>query len=101
MVNQVNYAFSMSEKMELSRHLLRPSTPFQWSPPLQALFKEAKETIVEAVENGVKHFEVERPTCLATDFSKYGLGYFLLQKCCDCEDRHPRCCPEGWKLVLA
>ena len=39
MVNQVNYAFSMSEKMELSRHLLRPSTPFQWSPTLQALFE--------------------------------------------------------------
>ena len=68
---------------------------------MQALFEEAKETIVKAVENGVKHFEVERSTCLATDFSKYGLGFFLLQKWCDCENLHPRCCPGGWKLLLA
>ena len=101
MVNQVNYAFSMSETMEPFRHLLRPSKPFQWSPSLQGLFEKAKETIVQAVENGLKHFEVERPTCLATDFSKYGLGFFLLHKWCNCENLHPRCCPGGWKLVLA
>ena len=39
--------------------------------------KKAKDTIVQAVENGVKHFEVERPTCLATDFSNYRLGFFF------------------------
>ena len=43
---------------------------------------------------------MDRPTCLATDYSKYGLGFFLLQKLCKCENLHPRCCPGGWKLVL-
>ena len=43
---------------------------------------------------------MDRPTGLATDYSKYGLGFFLLQKLCKCENLHPRCCPGGWKLVL-
>ena len=91
----------MSDIMEPFRHLLRPSTPFQWSPLLQEMFEKAKEAIVDAVEDGVKHFEVEWPTCLATDWRKYGLGFFLIQKWCNCDQLHPRCCPGGWRLVIA
>ena len=36
--------------------------------------------IVELVEDGVKRFEMGKPTCLATDFSRKGLGFFLLQQ---------------------
>ena len=64
-------------------------------------FNLAKEEIVKAVSNGVKHFDVQRQTCLATDWSKAGIGFFLLQKWCDCSEIHPRCCPDGWRLVLA
>ena len=42
-----------------------------------------------------------RPTLLATDWSKEGMGYMLLQKRCRCEKIDPRCCPGGWGLVLA
>ena len=101
MVNQVNYAFSMSDTMEPFRHLLRPDTPFLWSPILQDRFEKAKDMIVKEVTKGVQHFEVGRPTCLATDWSKLGLGFFLLQKWCACKSLHPRCCTDGWKLVLA
>ena len=101
MINQVCYAFSMSKVMEQFRHFLKPGTQYLWSPELQRGFDLAKEEIVKAVENGVKHFETDRHTCLATDWCKAGIGFFLLQKWCTCEPIHPRCCNEGWKLVLA
>ena len=50
---------------------------------------------------GVKHFDVTRQTYLATDWSRQGIGLFLLQKWCECDQFHPRCCVDGWKLVLA
>ena len=101
MINQVCYAFAMSEIMEPFRHLLRPNTQFIWSPELQQSFEAAKEEIVKAVQDGVQHFDVDRHTCLATDWCKSGIGFFLLQKWCNCGPIHPRCCNTGWKLTLA
>ena len=67
MVNQVSYAFSMSSIMEPFRHLLKPGNAFVWSPLLRECFEETKKNIVAAVKDGVQHFEVNRPTCVATD----------------------------------
>ena len=54
------------------------------------------------MEEGVRHFEVGPPTCLGCDWSQTGLGFFLMQKWCSCDMKQAqRCCPEGWKLVLA
>ena len=101
MTNQVSYAFAMSPVMEPFRHLLKPDSPFVWSKILQEKFELAKEEIVAKVTEGIKHFETGRQTCLATDFSKTGVGFFLLQKWCDCKQINPRCCKEGWKVCLA
>ena len=104
MINQVSYSFSMSAMMEPFRHLLKPDTwltGFQWTAELDRQFHLAKEKIIEAVTDGVKAFDTNRWTCLATDWSKQGIGFFLLQKFCQCEKLHPKCCNEGWKLVLA
>ena len=48
-------------------------------------------------------FEANRHTCLATDWSKTGLGFFLLQKYCTCTDlsKAPRCGPGHWRMVFA
>ena len=48
-------------------------------------------------------FEVDRYTCLATDWSKTGLGFFLLQKHCQCSsiDKAPHCGVDHWQLVFA
>ena len=103
MVNQVNYAFAMSTFMSGFRHLLRPDTweAFEWNDTLKEEFEAAKEMIIEAVKDGVSCFELSRPTCLATDWSKQGLGFFLMQKWCECKILRPDCCTGGWKLVLA
>ena len=66
MINQVSYSFVMSGVMETFRYLLKPDT---WATGFKG-FKLAKEKIREAVTNVVKHFEVGRQTCLATDWHK-------------------------------
>ncbi len=38
--------------------------------------------------------------CLATDWSKDGIGYWLFQKHCQCPSREIFCCQEGWRVTL-
>ena len=104
MVNQVSYSFAMSGEMEQFRFLLKPETWAEgvtWTKDLEDKFALAKDTIIKAVENGVKHFDKNRWTCLATDWSRQGIGFFLMQKWCQCQEIKPGCCQEGWRLVLA
>ena len=100
LVNQVAYAFSMASVMSPFRTLLKPSTPFTWTDELQQAFDSSKEEICERIKEGVQIFEKDRPTCLATDWSKDGIGYWLFQKHCQCPSREIFCCQEGWKVTL-
>lgn len=99
-VNQVSYSFSMADKMLPFRQLLKPSTPFQWNGNLDALFKESKIAIVNDIKEGVRIFDKNKPTCLATDWSKTGIGFWLVQKHCHCPGHKPFCCKNGWKTTL-
>ena len=101
LINQGSYAFSMTETMTPFRDLLKPCTPFYWDETLLKLFNDAKTEITQQIVNGVRMFDKSRITCLATDWSKTGIGYFLSQKHCNCVDITPTCCRGGWKLVLA
>ncbi|XP_043197629.1 uncharacterized protein LOC122368069 [Amphibalanus amphitrite] len=98
-VNHVAYAFAMADAMLPFRELLKPGK-FTWTDELQALFDMSKRTIVEEVTKGVQIFETDRPTVLATDWSRTGIGFWLLQKYCTCAGRSPLCCAEGWKTTL-
>ena len=82
LLNQVSYAFSMAEKMLPFRQLLKPSTPFYWDDNLNNLFEESKLVISAEIANGVHIFDKTKPTCLATDWSKTGIGFWLFQKHC-------------------
>ena len=99
-VNQVSYTFSMAEIMAPFRSLLKPSTPFQWSDSLEKAFIESKAMILKEISNGVQIFDPDKPTCLATDWSTTGIGFWLLQKHCTCPGDKPLCCPTGWKTTL-
>ena len=101
LVNQVSYAFSMTEVMRPFRTFLKPTTEFIWTDELQEAFEKSKTVIIEAVREDIMTFEMDRTTCLATDWSKTGIGFVLLQKYCDCKDITPICCNFGWKLVFA
>ena len=100
LINQVSYAFSMTEKMSPFRALLKPNTPFYWDEQLTTLFEESKQHIVSEIEKGVCIFDLQRPTCIATDWSKTGIGFWLLQKHCSCPGTAPFCCKTGWKVTL-
>ena len=100
LVNQVSYSFSKAKIMEPFRALLKPDSKFEWTDELDRAFKTSKITIVQEIEDGVKIFDKSRTTCLATDWSKSGIGFWLLQKHCTCPGSKPFCCNSGWKVTL-
>ena len=95
LVNQVSYAFSMADYMLPFRHLLKPGPQFEWNSELDEIFEVSKKAIVAEIEHGVRIFDKEKPTCLATDWSKDGLGFWLFQKHCTCSSPDPFCCHDG------
>ncbi|XP_053385871.1 uncharacterized protein LOC128550595 [Mercenaria mercenaria] len=90
----------MTDRMLPFRQLLKPSTPFKWDSTLYDLFQESKAVIINEIENDVRIFDPTKPTCLATDWSKNGIGFWLFQKHCDCAQTEPFCCADGWKITL-
>ena len=100
LINQVSYAFAANERMLPFRQLLQPGTPFKWTDELNQLFEESKSVIISEIEEGVRIFDKSKPTCLATDWSKSGIGFWLFQKHCQCPSTEPFCCNTGWKIAL-
>ena len=100
LVSHVSYAFSTTSALAPFRELLKRDNDFYWDENLQRIFDTSKQKIAEEVTHGIKMFELDRETCLATDWSKSGLGYSLMQKYCSCTDIRPDCCTGGWKLCL-
>ncbi|GFN96754.1 enzymatic polyprotein [Plakobranchus ocellatus] len=72
----------------------------KWTDHMDNLFEETKAIIIQEIQRGVEIFDKRRPTCLATDFSKDGIRFWLLQKHCECTSSKPFCCPLGWKVTL-
>ncbi len=90
----------MATHMQPFRQLLKPGTKFLWNDHLNNLFEESKLTIVKEIEEGVRIFDPTKPTCLATDWCKTGIGFWLFQKHCQCSGLKPFCCYDGWKITL-
>ncbi|XP_057310652.1 uncharacterized protein LOC130648615 [Hydractinia symbiolongicarpus] len=60
-----------------------------------------REEILHKI-NGVRTFETNRQTCLASDWSKTGIGFTLSQQHCSCPYTDDPLCGEGhWKVVYA
>ena len=100
LVNQVSYAFASAERMLPFRNLLKPGTRFMWTDHLDHLFRESKSQIINEIHKGVEIYDKTKPTCLVTDWSKEGIGFWLFQKHCDCPSSRPFCCKTGWKITL-
>ena len=101
LVNQVSNYAQLRDHLALFRPFLSPRHPFEWNSTLNAAFESSKHEIVEAIKTGVEIFDLQLPTCLRTDWSKQGIGYFLLQQHCSCSSGTPDCCPNGWRITLA
>ena len=100
LVNQVSYAFATAEIMQPFRSLLSSKTAFHWNDDLEKLFETSKRVIIKGLSEGVEIFDKRRPTSLVTDWSKSGIGFWLLQKHCKCKTVRPFCCRDGWKVSL-
>ena len=84
------------------RELLEKKRSFYWDETLESLFKKSKSTVVNSIQNGVRTFETNRHTCLATDWSKTGIGFTLSQKHCSCPIAdNPLCGSDHWRVVYA
>ena len=104
LVNQVSPFFATRPVMQPFRELLKPAEKgkqIYLDDNLTALFQESKVVILNAIQEGIKTFDMGRWTCLMPDFCKTGLGYLLMQKRCKCEKISPYCCSGGWQVVLA
>jgi hypothetical protein len=102
LVNQVAYTFSESDLMQPFRCLLQKKQPFYWDDRLRERFEASKKEIVRLISAGVRAYDMKKPTCLATDWSKEGLGFSLIQKHCKCSGPpDPNCGVGHWKIVFA
>ena len=88
------------EHMLPFREALKPGSSFTWTEELNELFEESKAVIISEIENGVRIYDKSKPTSLATDWSKTGIGFWLFQKHCNCASTKPFCCRTGWKITL-
>lgn len=100
LINQVSYAFASAERMLPFRQLLKPDKSFEWTTELDDIFHESKAMIIKEIQRGVEIYDKNKPTALVTDWSKDGIGFWLLQKHCKCINSIPFCCKSGWKITL-
>jgi len=101
LVNQLSNYAQLREMMRPFREFLSPKIPFTWNEELQKCFEASKIAIIDAIKHGVSIYDPKRTTCLRTDWSNLGIGYYLSQKHCDCESENPGCCEDGWQVTLA
>ena len=101
LVNQLSSYAQLREMMEPFRPFLSPKTKFEWNSELDKAFESSKEAIVSSIRHGVQIFDINKRTCLRPDWSRKGIGYFLLQKHCLCLNSLPDCCENGWRVTLA
>ena len=102
LVNQVSFAFAQTELMAPFRDLLKHNRKFFWDDTLEQLFQQTKVKIVHQIEEGIKAFDCSKATCLCTDWSKNGIGFFLFQQSCRCEAiEGPHCGGGHWQIVFA
>ena len=101
LTNQVAHYAQLRELVEPMRPLLKKNAQFEWTKELDTAFESSKLKIVEAIKQGVEIFDKGRVTCLSTDWSKSGIGYYLTQKHCECPTNLPGCCDNGWRITLA
>ena len=102
LVQYVTYTFSQSQLMQPFRSLTEKKRPFYWDSELDELFRKSKEEIIRLIGDGVRSYDMNKPTCLATDWSKYGIGFSLMQKHCECiGPANPNCGVGHWQLVFA
>ncbi|KAL8565639.1 hypothetical protein ACOMHN_063470 [Nucella lapillus] len=88
MVNQLTkFTENLASLTDPLRQLLRKNTAWVWGYPQQKAFQEIKERLTSAPV--LAHYDVKKPTIIASDASCSGIGAVLIQT--DKGQRHPIC----------
>ena len=85
LVHQVAHYNKLINMLEPFKPFLSPKTKFTWNDELNRTFEASKIEIVNAIKQGVEIFDPKKLTCLRSDWSQKGIGYFLSQKHCCCD----------------
>ena len=103
LIEQVAWSYSIGNTMDNFRDLTKPTVKtWQWTPTLRDEFRKSKEEIISRVKEGVKTYDINKLTCVSSDWSKSGIGMLVSQNYCECAlAMAPRCCKEGFKIVFA
>ncbi|KAK3885060.1 hypothetical protein Pcinc_010714 [Petrolisthes cinctipes] len=101
LINQVSHYGRTTDMMAPFKPLLSPKVSFKWDSELEEAFQRSKKAIVDEIEAGVEIFDPGKLTCLNPDWSRTGVGYWLLQKHCGFNSNIPGCFADGWKITLA
>ena len=101
LINQVGNYAQLRESLAPFRKFLSSKSKFEWTDELNEAFEKSKLHIMKSIRKGVEIFDVTRSTCLRPDWSSRGIGFFLLQKHCNCDGDIPECCSYGWKITMA
>ena len=96
----MSYAFSVADRMIPFHQLLKSGDTFLWDSSLEDAFQASKQVIANEIETGVKIFDKSKPTCIATNWSKDCIRFWMFQKHCTCLEASPFCCNDGWKITL-
>ena len=99
LVNQVTNYAQLRDAMAPFKPFLSPRCKFTWTPELESAFQTSKRAIIDAIHKGVEIFDLQKRTCLRPDWSRQGIGYFLLQQHCSCQSGTPGCCTDGWRIA--
>ena len=80
LVTQVQWAYSNSAEMAPFRSLVKPNASYMWTKELKQLFECCKKKIIEQVREGVKKYDINRTTCIQSDFFQRWSGIFIAPK---------------------
>ena len=101
LLQQVAYCYAISPAVAKIRHLLKPSTQWNWTKEIDKVFENAKTVIAERVEEGLMLFDSSFHTGLLTDWCQEEIGHILCQKHFDCQTPETgpadlNCCKTRW-----
>ena len=75
LIKQEAWSHLMGDTMNNFRDLVKPTNKtWEWTPTLKAKFKLAKEEIIRRVKDRVKYYDINKLTCVSSDWSKVGIG---------------------------
>jgi len=106
LAQQISYATAVAPQLLPFRTLLKAGTAWEWNQQHDDIFVKVKDHLSSAVEEGITLFDPLKLTLLVTDYSKYGVGFLLLQKQCSCQELkndgtlNSTCCNTGWQVTM-